>query len=48
MPENALDIFIEDRVSIIIDKLRSLLSGINFEVIDTAATTKSKISEQND
>ena len=39
MPENALDLFIEDRVSIIIEKLRDILSGINFEVIDTKATT---------
>ncbi|RZB30415.1 MAG: hypothetical protein SRB1_02695 [Desulfobacteraceae bacterium Eth-SRB1] len=38
MPENALDLFIEDRVSIIIEKLRDILSGINFEVIDTKAT----------
>lgn len=40
MPENALDLFIEDRVSIIIEKLRAILAGINFEVIDTAATTQ--------
>lgn len=35
MPENALDLFIEERVSIIIEKLRAILSGITFEVIDT-------------
>jgi hypothetical protein len=40
MPENALDIFIEDRVSIIIESLRNILSGITFEVIDTQATTQ--------
>lgn len=39
MPVNALDLFIEDRVSMIIEKLRDVLSGINFEVIDTKATT---------
>lgn len=38
MPENALDLFIEDRVAIIIEELRAILSGINFEVIDTRAT----------
>ena len=38
MPENALDLFIEDRVSIIIEKLIDILSGINFEVIDTKAS----------
>ncbi|PIE79927.1 MAG: hypothetical protein CSA11_10280 [Chloroflexi bacterium] len=38
MPENALDLFIEDRVSIIIKKLQSILSGISFEVIDTKTT----------
>lgn len=35
MPENALDLFIEDRVDIIIEKLKNLLAGINCEVIDT-------------
>ncbi len=40
MPENALDLFIEERVSIIIDKLRNIMSGIVFEVIDTAVTTE--------
>jgi len=39
MPANALDLFIEDRVLMIIEKLRDVLSGINFEVIDTKATT---------
>lgn len=37
MPENALDLFIEDRVSSIIEKLKGILSGISFEVIDTKA-----------
>jgi len=40
MPENALDLFIEERVAIIIEKLRTILSGINFEVIDTATTAE--------
>ncbi len=35
MPENALDQFIERRVDIIIDELRAILQGVNFEVIDT-------------
>ena len=35
MPENALDQFIERRVDIIIDELRDILQGVNFEVIDT-------------
>ncbi len=38
MLENALDLFIEDRVSNIIVKLRKILSGIHFEVIDTRAS----------
>ena len=38
MPENALDLFIEDRVSMIIEKLRTILSDNSFEVIDTRAT----------
>jgi len=51
MPENALDLFIEDRVSIILEKLKSILSGINFEVIDSRSGTeifKDKIISQND
>lgn len=35
MPENALDQFIEKRVDLIIEHLKSKLSGIKFEVIDT-------------
>ena len=46
MPENALDIFIEDRVNIVIEKLKDLLSGINFEVIDTRANAETEKSEQ--
>jgi len=37
MPANALDLFIEDRVSNIIEKLKIILSDINFDVIDTKA-----------
>ena len=40
MPENALDLFIEDRISIILEKLRETLSGIPFEVIDTQAAVQ--------
>ena len=47
MPENALDLFIEDRVSIIIEKLKDILSDeISFEVIDTKATMGQEKSEQ--
>ncbi|MDP4007876.1 MAG: DUF262 domain-containing protein [Candidatus Peregrinibacteria bacterium] len=35
MPSDALDQFIEKRVDIIINELKSILEGINFEVIDT-------------
>ncbi|AEM71610.1 protein of unknown function DUF262 [Allomuricauda ruestringensis DSM 13258] len=35
MPENALDIFIEQRIDLIIEQLKSKLNGIKFEVIDT-------------
>ena len=35
MPENALDLFIEQRIDLIIEQLKSKLSGIKFEVIDT-------------
>jgi uncharacterized protein with ParB-like and HNH nuclease domain len=38
MPDNALDIFIEKRISLIIEDLKKKLSGQNIEVIDTAAT----------
>jgi len=47
MPENALDLFIEDRVSIIIKRLQSILSDeISFEVIDTKAAIEHEKSEQ--
>ncbi len=42
MPDNALDIFIEQRVTLIIEDIRRKLSGIEFEVIDTAQ----KIAEE--
>ena len=35
MPENALDIFIEKRIDLIIDALRLKLAGIQFDVIDS-------------
>jgi len=35
MPANALDIFIEQRIDLIIEQLKAKLSGIKFEVIDT-------------
>ncbi|AKA33837.1 DUF262 domain-containing protein [Flagellimonas lutaonensis] len=35
MPENALDQFIEKRVDFIVEELKSILEGVNFEVIDT-------------
>ncbi len=35
MPENALDLFIEQRIDLIIEQLKSKLNGIKFEVIDT-------------
>ncbi len=36
MPENALDVFIEKRVDLIIEDLKMKLPIANFEVIDTA------------
>lgn len=38
MPDNALDIFIEKRISLIIEDLTKKLLGQNIEVIDTSAT----------
>ncbi len=35
MPSDALDQFIEKRVDIIIEELKKILEGINFEIIDT-------------
>ncbi len=40
MPENGLDIFIERRIDIIIEKLREKLIRINFEIIDTKGKTE--------
>jgi hypothetical protein len=34
MPDNALDIFIEERIDLIIDEFKNQLSGIKCEVID--------------
>jgi hypothetical protein len=39
MPENALDVFIEKRIDLIIDTLRLKLTGIQFDVIDSRADT---------
>lgn len=35
MPADALDQFIEERVNLIIEELKNIFDGINFEVIDT-------------
>jgi len=35
MPENALDMFIEKRIELIIQKIKEKLTGINFDIIDT-------------
>jgi len=35
MPENALDLFIEQRIDLIIEQLKSKLNEIKFEIIDT-------------
>ena len=35
MPSDALDQFIEKRVDLIVEELKSILSGVNVEVIDT-------------
>ena len=35
MPDDALDQFIEHRVDLVVTELRKLLTGMNFEVIDT-------------
>lgn len=40
MPENALDIFIENRIDLIIEDLKKKLSIQNFETIDTAETAE--------
>ncbi len=38
MPENALDIFIEARLDLVIALLREYLTGIKFEVVDTRSS----------
>ncbi|MFC1839811.1 DUF262 domain-containing protein [Thermodesulfobacteriota bacterium] len=45
MPGNALDLFIEKRIDLIIDTLKQKLSGIKFEVIDTMEQTELSQSE---
>jgi uncharacterized protein with ParB-like and HNH nuclease domain len=35
MPENALDVFVEQRANLILENIRQKLDGITFEVIDT-------------
>jgi hypothetical protein len=40
MPDNALDIFLETRVGMVIDDLKKKLPIQNFEVIDTALTAE--------
>ncbi|MBI3235819.1 MAG: hypothetical protein HYZ42_17575 [Bacteroidetes bacterium] len=42
MPDNALDMFIESRVDLVIDDLKKKLSGLAVEVTDTAQTTTAK------
>jgi hypothetical protein len=44
MPDNALDIFIEKRVDLIMDVLKKKLSIQSFEVIDTALASESAIA----
>jgi len=41
MPDNALDIFIEERIETIINELKTKMPGINIEAIDTRGTEKS-------
>ena len=38
MPEDALEVFIEERLDLFLERLRNYLNGIQFEVIDTHAT----------
>jgi hypothetical protein len=40
MPENALDIFIEKRIDLLINELRQKLAGITFDVVDTRGTSE--------
>ena len=40
MPANAMDIFIEKRIDLLVDELRQKLTGITFDVVDTRGETK--------
>lgn len=40
VPTNLLDVFIEERVDVILCDLKEKLSGINIEVIDTVGAQK--------
>lgn len=46
MPENALDLFIESRVNLIIENLRAKFDGIQFEEIDTAQKSTAEANQQ--
>lgn len=48
MPDNALDIFIESRITAIIDELKVKLSGIEFAEIDTKGTEKNEEEAQDE
>ncbi len=48
MPDNALDIFIESRITTIIDELKIKLSGIEFAEIDTKGTEKNEEEAQEE
>ncbi len=39
MPENGLDLFIEKRIDLIIQKLKEKLMGINFDIMDTTTVS---------
>jgi hypothetical protein len=39
MPDNALDIFIDKRIDLLVDALRHKLSGVTFDVVDTRGET---------
>ena len=48
MPDNALEIFIESRITTIIDELKVKLSGIEFDEIDTKGTEKNEEEAQEE
>lgn len=48
MPDNALDVFIEDRVDTIINDIEVKLAGIKIEVIDTKGTEKTEEENLDD